>query len=98
MLRLLFPLPAVALSACPSATTMRPNAAQAAGAPPPQKTVLDPQLRALQKAKDVSETIDDRQRRQPTRRSTTGGLIAAREQVRRSAMLRRVFPPRRRRD
>jgi hypothetical protein len=32
--------------------------AQAQAAPPP-KTFLDPQLKALQKAKDVQKTVDD---------------------------------------
>ena len=63
MLRALLLLTAAAtLAACspgPSndeAATAKP-AAQAATAP--QKTVLDPQLQALQKAKDVQKTVDD---------------------------------------
>ena len=46
----------LALSACSSGGEDASKAtAQAA---PPQKTVLDPQLKALQKAKDVQKTID----------------------------------------
>jgi hypothetical protein len=56
MLRFLFPIAfAVAVSACSSSDDAKPEAAAAA---PPQKTVLDPQLKALQKAKDVQKTID----------------------------------------
>ena len=53
---------AAAIAACSSghsndeATAAKP-AAQAASAP--QKTVIDPQLKALQKAKDVQKTVDD---------------------------------------
>ena len=53
---------ALALAACSSGAsndqaTANTPAAQAASAP--QKTVLDPQLKALQKAKDVQKTVDD---------------------------------------
>ena len=58
MLRLVLPIAfALALSACSSSDDAKPEA-QAAAAPP-QKTVLDPQLKALQKAKDVQKTVDD---------------------------------------
>jgi glucose/arabinose dehydrogenase len=63
MLRMLLLLTgAAALAACSSgasneqAAAAKP-AAQAASAP--QKTVIDPQLKALQKAKDVQKTVDD---------------------------------------
>ena len=63
MLRVLLLLTgALALTACSSgasndkAAADKP-AAQAASAP--QKTVIDPQLKALQKAKDVQKTVDD---------------------------------------
>ena len=50
----------LALSACSSGGD---DAAKAtAQAAPPQKTVLDPQLKALQKAKDVQKTVDDQQK------------------------------------
>jgi len=55
---------AAALAACSSgasneqASADKP-AAQTANAP--QKTVIDPQLKALQKAKDVQKTVDDQQ-------------------------------------
>ena len=53
---------ALVLAACSSgasngeAAADKP-AAQAASAP--QKTVIDPELKALQKAKDVQKTVDD---------------------------------------
>ena len=46
----------LALSACSSGGD--DTAKATAQAAPPQKTVLDPQLKALQKAKDVQKTID----------------------------------------
>jgi hypothetical protein len=59
MLRRLLPIAAaLAVSACsPGASSdeAKPEAQAAA----PQKTVLDPQLKALQKAKDVQKTVDD---------------------------------------
>ena len=63
MLRVFFVLASLsALAGCASsssdddAATVK-TAAQAQAAPP-QKTVFDPQLQALQKAKDVQKTID----------------------------------------
>jgi uncharacterized protein YdaU (DUF1376 family) len=56
MLRFLLPVAvAVAVSACSSGDSSDAAKAEAAA---PQKTVLDPQLKALQKAKDVQKTID----------------------------------------
>jgi hypothetical protein len=56
MTRWLLPLAvAIALSACASSDDAAKTAAQDA---PPPKTVLDPQLKALQKAKDVQKTVD----------------------------------------
>ncbi|HEX5123749.1 MAG TPA: hypothetical protein VFV97_10930 [Rhodanobacteraceae bacterium] len=63
MLRvLLFLTAAATLSACSSGTSSEDAAATkptAQAAPAPQKTVIDPQLKALQKAKDVQKTVDD---------------------------------------
>lgn len=56
MMRCLLPIAvALALAACSSGEDAKPEAATDA---PPQKTVLDPQLKALQKAKDVQKTIN----------------------------------------
>ena len=77
MLRALLLLTAAAtLAACspgPSndeAATAKP-AAQAATAP--QKTVLDPQLKALQKAKDVQNVVDDQKKKQDKALEDNGG-------------------------
>jgi hypothetical protein len=62
MLRMLLPIAlAMALPACSSGGSGDDEAAKTAAqaAAPPQKTVLDPQLKALQKAKDVQKTVDD---------------------------------------
>ena len=57
MLRFLLPIAvAVAVSACSSGASSDEAKPEAQAAP--QKTVLDPQLKALQKAKDVQKTID----------------------------------------
>ena len=62
MLRVLIVLTATtALAACASKSPDEEAAAQAAAqaqAAPAQKTVLDPQLKALQKAKDVQKTLE----------------------------------------
>jgi len=59
MLRFLLPIAiALAVSAC-SPDASSDEAKPAAQAAAPQKTFLDPQLKALQKAKDVQKTIDD---------------------------------------
>jgi ABC-type transporter MlaC component len=48
-----------AILALPACSSGGDDASKAAAqAAPPQKTVLDPQLKALQKAKDVQKTID----------------------------------------
>ena len=48
----------LALGAC-SKKAAEPEPAQAAATPaPPQKTVIDTQLKALQRAKDVQKTVD----------------------------------------
>jgi len=52
----------LALAACSGKTQEDADAAKpvaAAAAQPAQKTVFDPQLKALQKAKDVQKTVDD---------------------------------------
>ena len=49
---------AVLIAACSSGANDE-AAKPTAQAAPPQKTVLDPQLKALQKAKDVQKTVDD---------------------------------------
>jgi hypothetical protein len=63
MLRLLFLLAsACAVAGCSGSSNDDANAAKPAAqaqAAPAQKTVLDPQLKALQKAKDVQKTVDD---------------------------------------
>jgi hypothetical protein len=56
---------ALALAACSSGNSNDQAAADKAAAQTasaPQKTVLDPQLKALQKAKDVQKTVDDQQK------------------------------------
>jgi hypothetical protein len=40
---------------------------------PPQKTVFDPQLKALQKAKDVQKTVDDQNKKQDKQLEDSGG-------------------------
>jgi uncharacterized protein YdaU (DUF1376 family) len=58
MLRFLLPIAmAVGVSACSSGASSDDAKAEAQAAAA-QKTVLDPQLKALQKAKDVQKTID----------------------------------------
>ncbi len=62
MLRvLLFMAGAAALAGCSSGASNDKDAAKPAAqaATAPQKTVIDPQLKALQKAKDVQKTVDD---------------------------------------
>jgi uncharacterized lipoprotein YajG len=63
MLRALFILAAMtAIAACSSKSADEEAADKAAAqaqAAAAHKTVLDPQLRALQKAKDVQKTVDD---------------------------------------
>ena len=50
---------AVALAACSkNKSPVDPEAGAPAGAPPAQKTVIDTQLKALQKAKDVQNVVD----------------------------------------
>jgi len=63
MLRVLIALAIVAaLAGCASSSSdddaAAAKAAAQAQAAPPQKTIFDPQLQALQKAKDVQKTID----------------------------------------
>ena len=64
MPRLLFPIAlAFALSACSSGASSDEDASKAtAQAATPQKTFIDPQLKALQKAKDVQKTVDDQKK------------------------------------
>jgi len=51
----------IALAGCSRSTA--PSEAEATLAPPPaQKTVIDTQLKALQKAKDVQKTVDGQKR------------------------------------
>jgi hypothetical protein len=61
MKRMLVIIPALALAACaskaPDDETGAKPAAQAAAAPTP-KTAFDPELQALQKAKDVQKAMD----------------------------------------
>ena len=62
MLRVVFVLASLfALAGCASKSSDDDAAAKTAAqaqAAPPQKTVFDPQLQALQKAKDVQKVID----------------------------------------
>jgi hypothetical protein len=53
---------AVALCACGSRDA--DDAKKAAADAPPQKTVFDPQLQALQRAKDVQKTLDAEHKRE----------------------------------
>jgi hypothetical protein len=51
---------ALALCALGACSSHKPEETTVATTPPPpQKTVFDPQLKALQKAKDVQKTVDD---------------------------------------
>ena len=63
MVRFFFAAAALlALAACSGKTQEDADAAKpvaAAAAQPAQKTVFDPQLKALQKAKDMQKTVDD---------------------------------------
>lgn len=59
MSRLPFLLACAALVAGCSSGASSDDAAKSTAAAVPQKTVLDPELQALQKAKDVQKTIDD---------------------------------------
>ena len=60
MLRVLFLVAsAAALAACAGSADDTAKNAQAAQPTAAQKTIIDPQLKALQKAKDVQKTVDD---------------------------------------
>ncbi|HKE48695.1 MAG TPA: hypothetical protein VKB52_11570 [Rhodanobacteraceae bacterium] len=60
MLRVLFLVAsAAALAACAGSPDDAAKNTQAAQPTAAQKTVIDPQLKALQKAKDVQKTVDD---------------------------------------
>ena len=52
---------AIALAGC-SRSKAPAEAEVAPSPPPPQKTVIDTQLKALQKAKDVQKTVDGQKR------------------------------------
>ena len=60
MLRALLVLAsACAIAGCTQSSNDDAKPAAQAQAAPAQKTVLDPQLKAIQKAKDVQKTVDD---------------------------------------
>ena len=60
MLRALLVLAsACAIAGCTQSSNDDAKPAEQAQAAPAQKTVLDPQLKAIQKAKDVQKTVDD---------------------------------------
>jgi hypothetical protein len=56
-------LVALASALCACGSHDADEAPKAAAAAPPQKTVFDPQLQALQRAKDVQKTLDAEQKR-----------------------------------
>jgi hypothetical protein len=60
---------AVALAACSKAKQPEPPPPP----PPPQKTVIDTQLKALQKAKDVQNVVDDQKKKQDKQLEDSGG-------------------------
>ena len=60
---------ACALSACSADAPPPPKAADQ----PAQKTVIDPQLRALQKAKDVQNIVDDQKKKTDKALEDQGG-------------------------
>lgn len=59
---------ACALSACSSDAPTTPTAD-----PPAQKTVIDTQLKALQKAKDVQNVVDDQKKKTDKALEDQGG-------------------------
>ena len=60
---------ACALTACSAAAPPPPKAADQ----PPQKTVFDTQLKALQKAKDVQNVVDDQKKKTDKQLEDQGG-------------------------
>ncbi len=63
----------VAVAACLlSACAPSPPPPQVANQPP-QKTVIDTQLKALQKAKDVQNVVDDQKKKQDKALEDNGG-------------------------
>jgi cytochrome c biogenesis protein ResB len=60
---------ACALSACSTDAPPPPKTA----AQPAQQTILDPQLKALQKAKDVQKVMDDRKKTTDKQLDDQGG-------------------------
>jgi hypothetical protein len=60
---------AVALAACSKAKQPEPPPPP----PPPQKTVIDTQLKALQKAKDVQNVVDDQKKKADKQLEDNGG-------------------------
>ena len=61
------------LGACSKAPPPPPPTAAAQPAQPPDKTVFDTQLKALQKAKDVQKTVDQQQAAQDKALKDAGG-------------------------
>lgn len=62
-----------ALVACSGHKAEEPAAAQAQAAPAKQKTVFDDQLKALEKAKAVQQTVDDAAKSQEKAVDDAGG-------------------------
>ncbi|MEP6484600.1 MAG: hypothetical protein ABJB01_09120 [Rudaea sp.] len=58
-----------ALTACSSDAPPPPKSADR----PPQKTVIDTQLKALQKAKDVQNVVDDQKKKADKQLEDQGG-------------------------
>jgi hypothetical protein len=61
----------LALAACSKAKQPDPPPPPAPA--PAGKTVFDPQLKALQKAKDVQKTVDDQNKQQQKQLEDSGG-------------------------
>ena len=72
-MRLILPsLLVLALGACGSSN--KPAAtAEAAPPPPPEKTVIDTQLKALEKAKAVQDVVDKNAKKQDDQLKDAGG-------------------------
>jgi len=71
-MRLIVPaLLVLALGACGSSN--KPADTAQTAAPPPQPTVIDPQLKALEKAKAVQDVVDKNAKKQDDQLKDAGG-------------------------